>query len=379
MYQTITNYREKSRLKFVLTLLLLGILPSLLVACSEATINPQPTIITNNGSNSPVATSKPVVITTTVADNNSNVSSKTTSIPQANVTPIIAFSSTVVKIGHTMTISGSGFPFETQLVLLIGPDENQLAGPYAGPVTDAEGRFSVSLTFEPTHINLDPGKYLLKVNVKNDNNTGASSFIMVTADVPTTVTPVAANQKIASLNSPTDRATVGEQIQLDGSGYEPNTTIHIKGGIQNPDKDYGAVQVDDQGNFSKKVNIPNDLTDYTGLYHFITGYPGDKTGFTLKIVTNSNYEPELVTGAVQEIHVGQSLTISGHNFPPNIEVKLRGGVQNLGDDFGTLSTDATGSFTKVITPSGLTGYKGVYYIVADWNALTDVRAAITIS
>lgn len=267
------NVLKKSRLRTKIFLLGLAtvMLGLLLVGCGEsqvttgpgasttATAAPttgQPAPTTTNapaptsGTVTPVSTTAPVPTATRQPQPTparTTQPAATRSVPASN--PVIRFSAATLNVGDSLTVSGSGFPAKASLAIMLSVPDVGLYGPYANPVTDADGAFTatVKLAVFPNGKPLPAGRIVLKVST-SDAKYGASA--------PVTLTVPQAVYKPALDAAPQTKVKLGGNLTLNGSGYPANLTLQVVGGVQNPNDQYGSVKTDAQGRFSLAVRLP---------------------------------------------------------------------------------------------------------------------------
>jgi lipoprotein-anchoring transpeptidase ErfK/SrfK len=184
----------KTRLTFlaIIGLLLFSLA---LAACGEPAATYQPAATTSTGT-TPTPTARPTTLppTTAPATTSSTAVTPTTTAsgptptaspspasttkpvepPAPTVTPVITFkpviwfSANALKVGDTLSVSGSGYPANTTLdVLLIQGNDGQ-ADPSANPVTDARGNFKANLKLDKSKAGtpFTAGKVLIRVIVQ---------------------------------------------------------------------------------------------------------------------------------------------------------------------------------------------------------------------
>lgn len=106
-----------------------------------------------------------------------------TATATAEVKPVIRFSAVSIKVGETMTVSGSGYPANTKLNIALTKNNSSPFGSYATPTTDAKGSFSTPVKFDGyDHAKaLDPGEYRVLVSVAG-GGPAASAPLTLRAD-----------------------------------------------------------------------------------------------------------------------------------------------------------------------------------------------------
>ncbi len=144
-------------------------------------------------------------------------------------TGVISVSPDSASTGTVITVSGSGFPAQTNLAELFFGDANAL--PVPAPATDVDGNFTVTLTVPaaPRGGSLAPGAVVIKAKVASIE--GTTSF---TIPGP-------------SITLSTSEARPGESISLSGTGFSAYSNV-------------GTINVGQQN----QAPTPNPLTDGIG-------------------------------------------------------------------------------------------------------------------
>lgn len=372
MFGSITNAKKsiKARLtaQFLLFALLALTVAAMLTACGDPVSPAAPAgpVSTSAVTVAPSITAQ--ITPTRIPDTATPVISKppATATPGSNqgsptYNPVIQFSASNIKMGDSLTVSGSGYPAKAKLNVILttsGLDAGTVAGTV---ITDGNGGFStkIAVNLSEKQVALNNGRVVVAVATQ-DKAVAASAPVTVKVNDPV-LTP--------DLQASATSVKAGSEVTLSGANYPANTALQIVGGVQNPNDNYGAVTTNAQGKFSKTVTIPQNTI--AGIY-FIYASTGDfqhqaKVAFTI-LAAAPQPAPELhfagIVGPGATIKIGSQVTISGSGYPANAELVMNGGVQNPVADFGTVKTDAQGRFTKVLTldQSGLT--PGLFFIYA---------------
>ncbi len=168
-------------------------------------------------------------------DNNGNQhATATLRVP----TGVISVSPDSASTGTVITVTGNGFPAQTNLAELFFGDANAL--PVPAPATDVNGNFTVTLTVPaaPRGGSLAPGAVVIKAKVASIE--GTTSF---TIPGP-------------SVTLSTDEARPGETISLSGTGFSAYSNVGtINVGQQNQAPTPNPL-TDGIGDFSAEVLIP---------------------------------------------------------------------------------------------------------------------------
>lgn len=112
--------------------------------------------------------------------------------------PIIWFSASTLKPGDTLTVSGNGYPPNTELNVALGLNSAAPLGSYAKPKTDDKGRFSAQLKLDKdiSGSPLTPGRLVVAVSTPDQKIAAGAPVTLVDATKPT-ATPLANKTTVA--------------------------------------------------------------------------------------------------------------------------------------------------------------------------------------
>jgi hypothetical protein len=250
---------NKSSFKFGL-LLIAGLLGLMLASCgaSTPTVSPSPPTATTV---SPVtatlaATLKPTVIPPTPTSPGKGI---TPTLPAPKFNPVIRFSAATIELGGNLTVSGSGYPPETRVFILVGEDIQEWNAATLSATTTEKGMFAVNLKLDTDTYKrpLQAGQVLIQATTSTSADgiryaAGARINLIIANPKPPVFNPM------LKITSPIQSGT---EVTLSGSGYPPNLDLQLLGGY-NPEGG-GAVLVsstrtDANGNFTKLIRLVTD-------------------------------------------------------------------------------------------------------------------------
>jgi hypothetical protein len=252
-------YRPKIAPKVFLFLIIAGLVGLLLAGCGA---NPPtqlpPTVNPATPNLAATATPTGIAATTRPADGGN-----TPTAPAPSYKPIIRFSAQTIELGGTLTVSGSGYPPNQKVYILVGEGIQEWSADTTARTTDASGNFSVSLKLEADTYNrpLQAGQVLIQATTSTSADgvryaAGAKVNLNVMPPKPP------AYQPLLRVTTP---AQVGTEVSLSGSGYPPDVDLQLLGGY-NPDGGgavlVNSVRTDANGTFVKKLRlVGNDGTN----------------------------------------------------------------------------------------------------------------------
>lgn len=310
--------------------------------------------------------------------------------------------SSTQAIAQKVVLSGSGYPANTELQVV---GEIVLPNDYLGTVvTDKQGNFTVEIELTPERVK--EGSYTIRVKTANLPYESFVSFGSVTiqpSPTPTpkpAFTPTAAPQQslpagvvTAKPATPTPmpvfnptlpviyvegaRGSItlgsGLYFSVNGDRFPANSAVNIFVDAVPPydTKPLTSFTTDANGRFSGFLIFP-DYSFPTGVMFIdpkIRATPANNP--ELKIYNASTtflvspaYTNTAVLKASSSEAKSQKVILTGSGYPPNVEMPIYGGVQNPGDYYGTVTSDAQGNFAVQIElkspPAGAT--MSYYYI-----------------
>jgi len=166
--------------------------------------------------------------------------------------PIIVLDPITGGPGTSVTVTGSGFPAETQVSVRLGPPSvGATPQSYGDATTDVDGRFTLSFTM-PAHwpdgapiTEAD----LVVVVINEDGN--------VKATAPFSFEPEVGGQPMLSLKP--GNAGPGQQIEVVGYYFRAGAQIALRLGVPNAglgDDNLMEVQADEHGTFEVALTLP---------------------------------------------------------------------------------------------------------------------------
>jgi hypothetical protein len=298
---------------------------------------------------------------TTVTATDGETEDSVTFTVEAAEEPIVSVDPDTAAPGDEVTVDGENFaPGSTVTVVVTDEDGNEIGEPIEGVEVDDEGNFS---TPWPIPADVDPGQ--LAIEASDEDGNSGSTELTVAYDPALSVDP--------------DEAEVGQEVEITGSGYAPNSEIDLE---VNPSIE--GVTSDDAGNFT----VPWTVSDELDLGdHIITGTDElDNTAETTLTVIDgtaggdddADDEPSLNVDP-DDVVPGDDVTIGGDNFDPeeSVTIEITDEDGNVVDTI-TVETGADGSFEVTWTVPEDIGL-GVLTLTASDEAGNSASVELTVS
>jgi hypothetical protein len=164
------------------------------------------------------------------------------------------------------------------------------------------------------------------------------------------------------------KVKVGETLTVSGNGYPPNTRLKVLAGRLNTDE---IVKVAEPITNAKGEFSADFKTDKFSVNSYLVSVmtQDEKLVVSLKfdVIENTPYNPALVANP-RSMLLGSEISLSGSGYPANTSLKLLGGAQNPGVNYGTVKTDTQGKFIHKLkldkTPDGNAYVAGYWSFVA---------------
>lgn len=287
-------------------------------------------------------------------------------ISQPVVIPSISLSPTSIKVKDKLTVTGTNFPPNQLVNLLMGPNANELRGNYRSVTTDANGKFTTSFTMPERW--KDGGKIKSKqvVVIGAPYPTGTWSNIATLGieerknDNKPTATPTKKPTEVPTVEVPTDEPTESP------TGEVPTDEPTVEVPTDEPTVEIPTEEVPTD---EPTVEIPTDIPTQEPIDDdpVIPQQPA-----TQEPVVQEPAPPPLVIEepVVQEpappppiieepspviqnpaiqvtpntVNVGSGITVSGNHFPANAVLTVRL-VGEVNTSLGAINADDNGSFT----------------------------------
>ncbi len=193
------------------------------------------------------------------------------------VEPQITIIPTSGAAGTTVTVSGTGFDYRSDVTTYLNNTE------VATETTNRYGSFEVTFNVPV----LGPGIYDVEAEDEDDNKDRVEFTIAASASLSQT------------------SGYVGTEVTVSGTGFEANMPISITfAGVG-----VGTTDSDDKGSFTTSFNVPASATG-THEVKVSDGLNTEETDFT--VLTSASISP--VTSTASPGHVGTELTISGIGY-----------------------------------------------------------------
>lgn len=278
---------------------------------------------------------------------------------------VAADTGTVISVGVNASVifSGSGFtPNETLSVWTTAPDGTPNPIPSGGLQTDANGGFSVTISFpsagqwQATAHSINTGK-----EVVNRYAVGTTSG--TTTSPPTTTSPVtsAPAPVTSGTAAPTGYTPVASDalVTFSGTGFTANEAISIWETPPNGSTpaDQPGTRANSTGAFSVDIRFPFDgnwqitAQGSSSGKQVVGRYAVGTAGATTAPVTSSPLAPGAAAPGFTPIASGASVTFSGSGFDANELISLWETPPGGGTPTGLPGTgaDSFGGFTYAVT------------------------------
>jgi hypothetical protein len=273
----------------------------------------------NNGTNPLDATLTqgfPDPDTTDADDGNGNqTASKRLMVPQG----VISVSPSMASTGSVITVTGSGFPAQTNLSALSFGDGNAL--PVPAPATDVSGNFVVTLTVPAAAQggSLPPGAVVITARVGQIS--GTTSF---TIPGP-------------SITLSADAAAPGQMITVSGMNFGAYANVGtINVGVQN------------------QAPTPNPLTDGTGNFSAQVLIPALNPGaYTITVRTAAAFTATASINIVSQTAGGVSPEVAFQALTSRGLLTLAAAAAPGGTSFGAYVPDLAGNTLVQVEPNGV--------------------------
>jgi hypothetical protein len=154
---------------------------------------------------------------------------------------------------------------------------------------------------------------------------------------------------------------IGDKLTVSGRGYQAYQKFAVyifnpaTKSNNEPKEVYAVGTTDAQGSFIVDMDTLSGTINITGsvMVQVETASPtgSDSTilaSTSLNVIENKELTAAskgVIEASSSSMKYNSEVTINGHNFPPNTQFKIMGGIQNPGMNHGTVKTDANGNFS----------------------------------
>ena len=288
---------------------------------SDQGVTPRLSVIAtdNNGTdatNSELTQGFPDPDTADAADGNGNqTATKTLNVP----TGVISVTPDTASTGSVITVTGQGFPSQTNLSTLTFGDGNAL--PVPAPATDVSGNFTVTLTVPAAAQggSLPPGA------------------VVITA-------------RVGQISGTTSFTIPGPSITLSSSSAAPGGTITVSGTNFGAYSNVGTINVGQQN----QAPTPNPLTDATGNFSSSVLIPALNPGaYTITVRTAAAFTATASINIVSATAGGVTPEIAFQALTTRGILTLAAAAAPGGTVFGAYVPGLDGNTLVQVDPNGV--------------------------
>jgi 5-hydroxyisourate hydrolase-like protein (transthyretin family) len=263
--------------------------------------------------------------------------------------PSISLSSKTARPGGSVTVNGSGFLPNVQVVVtLSAPNGSQSTVTVTqNATTNANGSFSLPLNVPG---NVAPGTYTVTAR---GTVSGLTASAKLTANLA------------AALSLSTGKVAPGQTVKVSGAGFTPNVAVTVSatfplygGGHHTVSQTVGA---DAHGNFTLDLTVPGHAA--AGAVSVIARGPNTQT--TAKLAVAKIGAAVWVTPS--STYPGATITVHGSGYPANDTIDVAIAVKMANGSSQTITvtahTGSNGGFVKQVNLPGDIAV-GTYAVVA---------------